>query len=96
MHPIHFFPRDLFEIIVTNEDGVESEPDNVIITINPVIPPPTPPEPPIEGITGSGNNINIQSQEITGNNAVGQSGDGGHIHSDESIFKTNLRIKIAK
>jgi YVTN family beta-propeller protein len=79
--------RLVFELVVTNEDGVESEPDDVTITINPVIPPPTPPEPPIEGIIGSGNNINIQAQENTGNNAVGQSDDGDHIHSDESIFQ---------
>jgi YVTN family beta-propeller protein len=45
----------VFELVVTNEQGVESEPDSVTVTVNPVIPPP----PPLEGIIGSANNINI-------------------------------------
>ena len=37
----------------------------------------TPPEPPSEGIVGSGNNINIQVQQNSGNNLEGQTGEGG-------------------
>jgi hypothetical protein len=46
---------------------------------------PLPPFPPLEGITGSGNNINIQVQENTGNNVLGQSGDKSY--PQESIFQ---------
>ena len=45
---------------------------------------------PVEGIIGSGNNVNIQVQENTGNNAVGQSssdGSSGSSYSDESLFQ---------
>jgi hypothetical protein len=37
----------------------------------------TPPEPPSEGIVGSGNNINIQVQQNSGYNVEGQTGEGG-------------------
>ncbi len=78
----------VFQLIVTNEDGVKSQPDSVTVTVNPVIPPPTPSEPPIEGILGSGNNINVQVQENTGNNVGGQSGDGeGNMYSDSPIHQ---------
>lgn len=78
----------VFQLVVTNEEEVESKPDSVTITVNPVIPP-TPPEPPVEGILGSGNNINIQVQENTGNNALGQSSSDGssNSYSDESMFQ---------
>lgn len=56
----------VFELVVTNAQGLESEPDSVTITVNPADSPPSPP--PFEGIIGSGNNINIQVQENTGNN----------------------------
>jgi DNA-binding beta-propeller fold protein YncE len=73
----------VFELVVTNELGVESQPDSVTITVNHVTP-----VPPLEGIIGSGNNINIQVQENTGNNAIGQAGSGnGQMYSDESIFQ---------
>ena len=73
-----------FELIVTNEEGISSEPDEVTITVNPIVPPP---EPPLEGIIGSGNNINIQVQENSGNNADAQSGDGD-IYSDSPMFQS--------
>jgi hypothetical protein len=42
--------RDLvFELVVTNEQGIESEPDSVTITV----------VSNLEGIVGSGNNVNI-------------------------------------
>ena len=40
----------------------------------------------LEGIVGSGNNINIQIQENSGNNVGGQSGFGG-TYSDSPIFQ---------
>jgi hypothetical protein len=76
----------VFELVVTNEQGVESQPDSVTITVNPVIPPIADAGPDLEGIIGSGNNINIQVQENSGNNAVGQSRNG-QMYSDESIFQ---------
>ena len=39
-----------------------------------------------EGIAGSGNNMNIQVQDNSGNNAGGQSGFGG-TYSDSPIFQ---------
>ncbi len=77
----------IFELVVTNENGVESQPDSVAITVNPVTP--VPPQPPsLDGIVGSGNNINIQVQENSGNSAVGQSGSGdGEMYSDSPIFQ---------
>jgi hypothetical protein len=73
----------VFELVVTNEQGVESEPDSVTITVNPAD---TPIPPPFEGILGSGNNINLQVQENTGNNVGGQSGNG-NMYSDSPIFQ---------
>ena len=75
----------VFELVVTNEQGVESEPDNVTLTINPGDSP-TPP-PPFEGVLGSGNNINIQVQENTGNNVGGQSGENGQLYLDSPIVQ---------
>jgi hypothetical protein len=74
----------VFELVVTNEQGVQSEPDSVIITVNPSDSPPSPP--PFEGILGSGNNFNFQTQENSGNNVGGQSGNGQK-YSDESLFQ---------
>jgi YVTN family beta-propeller protein len=74
----------VFELVVTNEEGVQSEPDSVTITVNPSDSPPSPP--PFEGILGSGNNFNFQIQENSGNNVGGQSGNG-QLYSDESIFQ---------
>ena len=42
--------------------------------------------PQFEGIIGSGNNINIQVQENSGNNAGGQSGSGDN-NSDSPIHQ---------
>ena len=42
---------------------------------------------PLEGIIGSGNNINIQVQENSGNNVGGQSGGDGNSYSDFPIFQ---------
>ena len=67
---------------MTNEQGVVSEPDSVTITVSPSNNPP----PPFEGILGSGNNVNIQVQENSGNNAGGQSGLGG-TYSDSPILQ---------
>ncbi len=45
------------------------------------------PSPPlIEGVLGSGNNVNIHIQENSGNNGGGQYGNG-QMYSDESIFQ---------
>jgi YVTN family beta-propeller protein len=74
----------VFELVVTNEQGVRSEPDSVTITVNPSESPPSPSQ--IEGLLGSGNNFNFQIQENSGNNAGGQYGDG-QMYSDESIFQ---------
>lgn len=74
----------IFELVVTNENRIESEPDNVTITINPVNTP-NPPS-PFERILGSGNNINMQVQENTGNNVGGQSGNG-QMYSDSPILQ---------
>ncbi|CAN5838869.1 hypothetical protein BH23THE1_BH23THE1_33360 [soil metagenome] len=62
---------------------MESQTDSVAIAVNHVTPLPL-----LEGIIGSGNNINVQVQENSGNNAVGQSGSGnGQMYSDEFIFQ---------
>ena len=74
----------VFQLVVTNEEGIQSEPDGVIITVNPANSPPSPP--PSEGILGSGNNVNIQVQENSGNSVAGQHG-GGEIYSDSPIFQ---------
>jgi len=71
------FCRDLvFELIVTNEQGVVSQPDRVIITV----------VSNIEAIIGSGNNINIQVQENSGNIVGGQS-ENGASYSDSPIYQ---------
>lgn len=76
----------VFDLVVINENGIDSEPDSVTITVN-SSDSPTPP-PPFEGILGSGNNINIQVQQNSGNNAVGQAGSGnGQMYSDSPIFQ---------
>ena len=72
----------VFELVVTNEKGVVSEPDSVTITVSPSNNPP----PPFEGILGSGNNVNIQVQENSGNIAGGQSGLG-ETYSDSPILQ---------
>ena len=47
------------QLVVTNEQGLTSEPDSVSITVN------AENETPLfEGILGSGNNINIQVKRI--------------------------------
>ena len=71
-----------FELIVTNEEGVVSEPDSVTITVSSSSNPP----PPFEGILGSGNNVNIQVQKNSGNNVDAQSGFGG-MYSDSPIHQ---------
>ena len=43
----------IFQLVVTNEQGVESQPDSFTITVTPSDNPPAPP--PFEGILGSGN-----------------------------------------
>lgn len=47
------------------------------------------PSPPIpeEGIIGSGNNINLQVQENTGNNAIAQDGNSFSSYSDQPILQ---------
>ncbi len=66
--------RLVFELVVTNEDGLVSQPDTVVITVG-----------TFEGILGSGNNINLQSQDNSGNLAGGQSSFGGS-YSDSPIL----------
>ena len=62
--------RDLvFELVVTNEQGIQSEPDSVTITV----------VSDFEGSVGSGNNVNIQVQENSGNSVVGQHGFGRYL-----------------
>ena len=65
----------MFELVVTNEDGLVSQPDTVVITIG-----------TFEGMLGSGNNINLQSQDNSGNLAGGQSSFGGS-YSDSPILQ---------
>jgi YVTN family beta-propeller protein len=71
-----------FELVVTNEKGIVSEPDSVTITVGPS----SSPNPPFEGILGSGNNVNIQVQKNSGNNVAGQSSFGG-TYSDSPILQ---------
>ncbi|WP_415311070.1 PKD domain-containing protein [Candidatus Nitrosocosmicus sp. FF01] len=71
----------VFELVVMDEQGIASEPDSVVITVNPENEPP-----PFSGIFGSGNNINIQVQENSGNNVGGQSGDD-NMYSDSPILQ---------
>ena len=73
----------VFELVVTNGKDVVSEPDSVTITVTPSSNSP----PPLEGIVDSGNNINIQVQENSGNNADAQS-DDGNMYSDSPIFQS--------
>jgi YVTN family beta-propeller protein len=72
----------IFELVVTNEKGVVSEPDSVTITVSPS----SNPSPPFEGILGSGNNVNIQVQKNSGNIASAQSGFEG-TYSDSPILQ---------
>jgi hypothetical protein len=51
----------VFELVVTNDQGKQSEPDSVTITINTFDSSPSPS--PFDGILGSGNNFNFQIQE---------------------------------
>jgi hypothetical protein len=74
-----------FVLVVTNENGVASESDSVAITVNPSDSPLSPP--PFEGILESGNNINIQVQENSGNNVGGQSGSDESMYSDPPILQ---------
>ena len=73
----------VFELVVTNEQGIASQPDSVTITVNPSNEPPS-----FEEILGSGNNINIQVQENSRNNVGSQSGgDNGNMYSDSPIHQ---------
>jgi hypothetical protein len=70
--------RDLvFELVVINEQGIQSEPDSVTIIV----------VSDLEDSIGSGNNVNIQVQENSGNSVGGQSGDFGGSYSDSPIFQ---------
>ena len=82
-----------FQLVVTNEEGMESEPDSVTIDINPSNSPSAPP--PFEGIVGSGNNVNIQIQENSGHNSGGQSGDA-NLYLTLQSSKVNQLNRIAK
>lgn len=62
---------------VTNLDS------NSVSVIGNLYPPPS----PLNGTLGSGNNVNIQVQENTGNIVVGQSDDNGNMYSDSPIFQ---------
>jgi len=71
----------VFEVVVTNEAGIQSEHDSVTITV----------VSSFEGIVGFGNNVYIQIQDNTGSNVGGPSGDnnrnmysGGPIHQGQS------------
>lgn len=61
-----------------------NEPDSVTITVNAENEIPS-----FEGILGSGNNINVQVQENSGNNLGGLPGFGG-TYSDIPIFQEQL------
>ena len=61
---------------MTNKQGLVSKPDSVTITVGSNF----------EGIIDSGNNINIQVQENSGNNVGAQSGFGEK-YSDSPIFQ---------
>lgn len=72
--------KTVFQLIVTNEQRLTSEPDSVSITVNAENETPS-----FEGILGSGKNINVQVQENSGNIAGGHSG-AGNMYSDSPIF----------
>lgn len=75
--PDTLLPKNIvFELVVTNEDGVVSQPDSVTITVG-----------IFDGIVGSGNNVNIQVQENSGSNVGGQSGSGEGTYSDSPILQ---------
>jgi hypothetical protein len=61
----------MIEIVVTNEQGRESEPDSVTITVNPANTPSNPLPLLFERILGFGGNTNIQAQENRENNLDG-------------------------
>ncbi|WP_458720649.1 hypothetical protein [Candidatus Nitrosocosmicus sp. R] len=69
----------MFELVVTNKAGIQSEPDSVTITV----------VSNFEGIVGSGNNVNIQVQENSENNVDGQSGyaNEGNMYSDSPLHQ---------
>lgn len=72
-----------FQLVVINEQGLRSEPNSMMVTVNPNE---TPTPPPFEGIVNSGNNVNIQVRENSGNNVGAQSGFGG-TYSDSPILQ---------
>jgi hypothetical protein len=74
----------VFELVVTNEQDIQSKPDTVTITINKFDS--TPPPSPFDGILGSGNNFNFQIQENSGNNVGDQYGNN-QMYSDESVYQ---------
>ena len=79
--------RDLvFELVVTNEQGIQSEPDSVTITV----------VSDFEGSVGSGNNVNIQVQENSGNSVVGQHGFGRYFLLTHPSSKDNQRNRIVR
>lgn len=53
----------MIEIVVTNEQGIESEPDSVTITVNPANTPSKPLPLLFERILGFGGNTNIQARK---------------------------------
>lgn len=73
----------VFQLVVTNFENIRSEPE-VTITVTPGDEPPSPDK---EGIIGSGNNIGIQGQKNTGNNAIGQDGEEGNNSGEENILQ---------
>jgi hypothetical protein len=73
--------KTVFHLVVTNEQGLTSEPASVSITVNAENETPS-----FEGILGSGKNINVQVQENSGNIEGGQSG-AGNMYSDSPIFQ---------
>ena len=75
------YSKTVFQLILTNEQGLTSKPDTVAITVNAENETPS-----FEGIRGSGKNINVQVQENSGNIAGGQSG-AGNLYSDSPIFQ---------
>ena len=78
----------VFELVVTNELGGESLPDSVTITVDPANIHPNPPPRPFDGILGSGNNINLQVQDNSGDSVLGgQSGALRGTYSDSPILQ---------
>jgi len=68
----------VFELMETNKGSLISEPDSVAVTVLYGF----------EGIIGSGNNINIQVQQNSGNNVGGgKSGFGERTNSDSPILR---------